>query len=130
MVAIATTLQSWANDECVPGRLSSQSSDHAWKKFANGDGLFYFGGSWLTADLKQIAGKNAGFFLLPRVIAGAPVTTTGSGGNPFAISAKSKNPDMLPHTSTTSAGRGPSSCTSRPATSPPRRSRAPPARGR
>jgi raffinose/stachyose/melibiose transport system substrate-binding protein len=94
MVTMATTLQSWFTDKYFPDDWSSQSSDDAWKKFANGDGLFYFGGSWLSADIQQIAGKNAGFFLLPRVSAGAPVTTTGSGGNPFAISAKSKNPDM------------------------------------
>lgn len=66
--------------------------DTAWADFAKGRAAFLPGGSWLGTDLAKTMGDDLKFMAPPPGLDGKP-TTTGGTGIPFAVPAKSKNPD-------------------------------------
>ena len=87
-----TIFQNWANSNYfTPSFLDLGYND--WVNgFAKGDALFIITGSWFNTQLQQSMGKNVGFFLPPRPKSGAAPVTTGSGGLPWAIPTKAKQP--------------------------------------
>ena len=91
-VAAATLLQSWAKDGYFTNGYAGLGYDPSWQSFGKGNGVFLITGSWETADLKKLLGKNVGFFLLPPS-KGKPLITLGGEGLPWSISSKSANPD-------------------------------------
>ena len=59
-----------------------------------GQGPFLIAGTWLTADLAEQMGDKVGFMLMPGADAGEPPVSLGGESLPFAITSKSKNPDV------------------------------------
>ncbi|WP_197683929.1 extracellular solute-binding protein [Allokutzneria albata] len=83
----ARLLLSWADNGYFPQGYAGIKSDDSWAAFARGEGLFHVSGTWLTADIQAAMGDKVGFQLPPGQ------TVTGGTGLPFAVSARSKNPD-------------------------------------
>jgi raffinose/stachyose/melibiose transport system substrate-binding protein len=91
-LAAATKLQEWVKEGAFTDGYAGLGYDPSWQQFGQGKGVFLISGSWLTADLKKALGDDVGFFLLPPA-QGKSLITLGGEGLPWAISAKSKNPD-------------------------------------
>ena len=89
----ATKLQEWAKKGYFKQDFNGTGYDPAWQQFAKGKGPFLIAGTWLTADLAEAMGDKVGFMLMPRRGAGDPVSLGGE-SLPFAITSKSKNPDV------------------------------------
>ena len=85
-------LQDWVKKGYFEKGTNGISYDDAWKQFAEGDGVFLIGGTWLNADLERAMGNGVGFFLAPGASPGQTATTA-SGGFPWGIPSKSKYPD-------------------------------------
>ncbi|MFE3448269.1 extracellular solute-binding protein [Nonomuraea sp. NPDC059194] len=85
----AQQLADWAGKGYFGKGFNGQGYDAAWQAFGKGEGVFLIGGTWLIADLEKVMGENLGFVLPP----GATPVATGGTGLPFAITAKSPNPD-------------------------------------
>ncbi|MFD1048901.1 extracellular solute-binding protein [Kibdelosporangium lantanae] len=81
----------WVDKGYLTTGFAGLKGDDSWAKFAAGEGVFHLDGTWITPDLKQAMGDNVGFTLPPEKDGQA--TVTGGTGLPWAISAKSKNPD-------------------------------------
>ena len=86
-------LVDWVKRATSPKASTAQGYDPPWQAFAKGQGVFLIGGTWLIADLEKAMGKNLGFMLPPGATPDAPPVATGGTGLPFAITAKSPNPD-------------------------------------
>ena len=91
-IAGAATLQKWAKSGSFTDGYAGLDYDAAWPDFGKGHGVFLITGSWLTTNLKEVLGKDVGFFLLPPP-AGKPLAALGGEGLPWGISSKSKNAD-------------------------------------
>ncbi|MEW1842820.1 extracellular solute-binding protein [Nonomuraea angiospora] len=89
----AEELVGWVDKGYFNKGFNGQGYDPAWQAFGKGEGVFLIGGTWLLADLQKALGKDLGFMLPPGTAAGAPPVATGGTGLPFAITAKSPNPD-------------------------------------
>ncbi|MER6000602.1 extracellular solute-binding protein [Nonomuraea angiospora] len=89
----AEELVGWVDKGYFNKGFNGQGYDPAWQAFGKGEGVFLIGGTWLLADLQKALGKDLGFMLPPGATAGAPPVATGGTGLPFAITAKSPNPD-------------------------------------
>ncbi|MGW0201319.1 extracellular solute-binding protein [Nonomuraea sp. NPDC003201] len=89
----AEELVGWVDKNYFNKGFNGQGYDPAWQAFGKGEGVFLIGGTWLLADLQKALGKDLGFMLPPGATAGAPPVATGGTGLPFAITAKSPNPD-------------------------------------
>ncbi|MBB5780621.1 ABC transporter substrate-binding protein [Nonomuraea jabiensis] len=89
----AEELVGWVDKGYFNKGFNGQGYDPAWQAFGKGEGVFLIGGTWLLADLQKALGKDLGFMLPPGAAAGAPPVATGGTGLPFAITAKSPNPD-------------------------------------
>lgn len=85
--AAAEQLVSWVDKGYFNKGFNGQGYDPAWQAFGKGEGVFLIGGSWLIADLAKVLKQDLGFVLPPGGVA------TGGTGLPFAITAKSPNPD-------------------------------------
>lgn len=85
----AEQLVGWVDQGYFNKGFNGQGYDPAWQAFGKGEGVFLIGGSWLLADLERPLGKDLGFILPP----GAAPVATGGTGLPFAVTAKSPNPD-------------------------------------
>ncbi|RZQ64010.1 extracellular solute-binding protein [Amycolatopsis suaedae] len=85
--AAARQLLDWSAKGYLTPGFAGLKNDDAWANFAKGQGVFHINGTWLTPDLKAAMGDSVGFLRPP----GEAVT--GGTGLPWAISAKSKNPD-------------------------------------
>lgn len=83
----AAQLVSWVDKGYFNKGFNGQGYDPAWQAFGKGEGVFLIGGSWLIADLAKVMKQDLGFMLPPGEAA------TGGTGLPFAITAKSPNPD-------------------------------------
>ncbi|MEU6783192.1 extracellular solute-binding protein [Nonomuraea angiospora] len=89
----AEELVGWVDKGYFNKGFNGQGYDPAWQAFGKGEGVFLIGGTWLLADLQKALGKDLGFMLPPGATADAPPVATGGTGLPFAITAKSANPD-------------------------------------
>ncbi|MEV0383628.1 extracellular solute-binding protein [Nonomuraea sp. NPDC050643] len=92
-VKAAEQLVGWVDQGYFNKGFNGQGYDAAWQAFGKGEGVFLIGGTWLLADLQKALGENLRFMLPPGATAGAPPVATGGTGLPFAITAKSPNPD-------------------------------------
>ncbi|TCO57205.1 extracellular solute-binding protein [Actinocrispum wychmicini] len=89
--AAARQVVDWVDKGYLTTGFAGLKGDDSWAKFGAGEGVFHLDGTWIVADLKQAMGDNVGFMLPPEKDGHA--TVTGGTGLPWAISAKSKNPD-------------------------------------
>ncbi|WP_433512069.1 extracellular solute-binding protein [Nonomuraea sp. CA-143628] len=89
----AQELVDWVDKGYFNKGFNGQGYDPAWQAFSKGTGVFLIGGTWLMADMEKVLGKNLGFILPPGATPDAPPVATGGTGLPFAITAKSPNPD-------------------------------------
>ena len=89
----AEQLVSWVDKGYFSKGFNGQGYDPAWQAFRDGEGVYLIAGTWLLADLHKTLGKDLGFVLPPGATAGAAPIATGGTGLPFAITAKSPNPD-------------------------------------
>lgn len=91
--AAATQLADWVGKGYFNDGPNGTDYDAAWQALTKNKGVFLIGGSWLAADLSAAMKDNVGFFAPPPP-SGKTVATTGGTGLPFAITSKSKNPDV------------------------------------
>jgi len=87
----ARALVDWVDKSYLTSGFAGLKGDDSWANFAKGDGLFHINGTWLTADLQAAMGDSVGFLLPPE--REGTMAVTGGTGIPWAVSAKSKNPD-------------------------------------
>lgn len=90
----ATKLQEWAKKGYFTPNFNGTGYDPAWQQFAKGKGPFLIAGTWLTSDLADNMGDKVGFMLMPPPDAGGTPVSLGGESLPFAITSKSKNPDV------------------------------------
>ena len=88
----AQTLTDWVDAGYVTPDFNGITPDDAWHAFAQGEGVFMLGGTWLIADLMSAMGDNVGFTVLLGADSDMPVATGGT-SLPFAITEASENPD-------------------------------------
>lgn len=93
-VAAARTLQEWAQKGYLTKGANGLGYDDAAKKFASGTGVYLITGTWEAAVLKKPMGDKLGLMLPPPAKAGGAPTTTGGESLAWAITSKSKNPDV------------------------------------
>lgn len=86
-------LVSWVERGYFAKGFNGQGYDAAWQAFGKGQGVFLIAGTWLLADLRKALGDDLGFMLPPGATEQAAPVATGGTGLPFAITAKSPNPD-------------------------------------
>ncbi|GAA3556242.1 extracellular solute-binding protein [Nonomuraea rosea] len=89
----AEQLAGWATKGYFNEGFNGQGYDPAWQAFGKGQGVFMIAGTWLLADLQKALGDDLGFMLPPGASADAAPVATGGTGLPFAVTAKSPNPD-------------------------------------
>jgi raffinose/stachyose/melibiose transport system substrate-binding protein len=92
--AAAEKLQKWAEAGYFTPDFNGTGYDPAWQRFAKGQGRYLIAGTWLTADLNEQMGEDAGFMLMPGEKEGADPVALGGESLPFAITSKSENPDV------------------------------------
>ncbi|SDK31086.1 extracellular solute-binding protein [Nonomuraea jiangxiensis] len=92
-VKAAEHLVGWVDKGYFNKGFNGQGYDAAWQAFGKGEGVFLIAGTWLLADLQQALGEDLGFILPPGATPDAAPVATGGTGLPFAITAKSPNPD-------------------------------------
>ncbi|MQA95445.1 MAG: extracellular solute-binding protein [Streptosporangiales bacterium] len=91
----ATTLKTWNDKGFLTKDANGVSYDDSWQDFADGEGVFVIAGTWLVPEFeKRGMGDKIGFMLPPPAQAGAASATTGGEGLPFAVTSKSKHPDV------------------------------------
>ena len=90
----AKKLQEWAKKGYFTPNFNGTGYDPAWQQFAKGKGPFLIAGTWLTADLADNMGDKVGFMLMPPADEGGPPVSLGGESLPFAVTSKSKNPDV------------------------------------
>ena len=88
----AQTLVDWVDAGYVTPDFNGITPDDAWQAFAQGEGVFMLGGTWLIADLMNAMGDNVGFTVLLGADSDIPIATGGT-SLPFAITEASENPD-------------------------------------
>jgi raffinose/stachyose/melibiose transport system substrate-binding protein len=91
-VAAAEAIVSWADSGYFADGYSGVDYDTAWQNFAQGDGVFFVGGTWLVADLTNAMGDEVGFVLTPAGSSGQNLVTGGI-SIPWAIPSNSDNQD-------------------------------------
>ncbi|MQA04156.1 MAG: extracellular solute-binding protein [Streptosporangiales bacterium] len=89
----AATMQDWAEKAYFSPGANGLSYDQAAADFAKGKGVFLLTGTWITADLAKVMGKNLGFMPPPPVQAGDPPFTTGGQGLSWAITSRAEHSD-------------------------------------
>lgn len=89
-IEAATELQTWVEEGYFNDGVNGADYDQVWQDFANGEGVYLIGGSWLAADLGEAMGDDVRFALPP---SDGP-TTTGGTGLPFAMTSAAKDPDV------------------------------------
>jgi raffinose/stachyose/melibiose transport system substrate-binding protein len=88
----AQTLVDWVDAGYVTPDFNGITYDDAWQAFAQEEGVFLFGGTWLLADLMNAMGDNVGFTVLLGAGSDMPVATGGT-SLPFAVTDASGNAD-------------------------------------
>lgn len=90
----ADTMSEWATKGYIDPAANGINNDDAIARFAGGTGAFFISGNWSLATLSEKMGDKAGFIAFPPAKAGDPARATGATTSPFAISSKSKYPDI------------------------------------
>jgi len=90
----AAKLQDWVKKGYFTPKFNGVGYDPAWAQFGKGAGPFLIGGTWLLRDLEDALGDKLGFMLMPPDQSGEPAQALGGESLPFAITSKSKNPDV------------------------------------
>jgi raffinose/stachyose/melibiose transport system substrate-binding protein len=90
----AETIQGWADNGYFTPDFNGTGYDPAWQQFTRGKGRFLIAGTWLTADLADAMGDQVGFMLMPPPEDRAAPVSLGGESLPFAITSKSRNPDV------------------------------------
>ena len=88
----AQTLTGWVDAGYITPEFNGISPDDAWQAFAQGEGVFMLGGTWLLADLTEAMGDDVGFTVLLGAGTDMPVATGGT-SLPFAVTEASENHD-------------------------------------
>jgi raffinose/stachyose/melibiose transport system substrate-binding protein len=89
----AGKLQQWAEAGYFTKNFNGVGYDPAYQQFAKGAGPYLIAGTWLLRDLTDLMGDKLGFMLVPGDEERAPQALGGE-SLPFAITAKSENPDV------------------------------------
>jgi len=89
----AAKLQEWAEAGYFTEDFNGVGYDPAYQQFADGAGPYLIAGTWLLRDLTDAMGDTLGFMLVPGQEEGQPQALGGE-SLPFAITAKSENPDV------------------------------------
>jgi len=89
----AAKLQEWAEAGYFTEDFNGVGYDPAYQQFADGAGPYLIAGTWLLRDLTDAMGDTLGFMLVPGQEEGQPQALGGE-SLPFAITAKSENPDI------------------------------------
>ena len=89
----ATTLRDWADKGYLGSGFNGQSKDQAVASFAAGKSLFLVDGTWQAAVVAPKMKDNVGFTALSPA-AGQPPLTQGGEGLAWAVTSKSKHPDV------------------------------------
>jgi len=89
----AAKLQEWAEAGYFTEDFNGVGYDPAYQQFADGAGPYLIAGTWLLRDLSDAMGDTLGFMLVPGQEQGQPQALGGE-SLPFAITAKSENPDV------------------------------------
>jgi raffinose/stachyose/melibiose transport system substrate-binding protein len=92
--AAAAKIREWVAKGYFNKNFNGTDYDPAWQAFAKGKSRYLIAGTWVTADLADQMGDNVGFMLMPGIDEGADPVALGGEGLPFAITSKSKNPDV------------------------------------
>jgi raffinose/stachyose/melibiose transport system substrate-binding protein len=90
----AKTIQGWADDGYFTPDFNGTGYDPAWQQFAKGKGRYVIAGTWITADLAEQMGDDAGFMLMPGAEEGADPVSLGGESLAFAVTSKSEHPDV------------------------------------
>jgi raffinose/stachyose/melibiose transport system substrate-binding protein len=90
----AAKLQEWVRKGYFTPNFNGTGYDPAWQQFAKGKGRFLIAGTWVVADLYQRMRDKVGFMVMPGKDAGAQPVSLGGESLPFAITSKSKHPDV------------------------------------
>jgi raffinose/stachyose/melibiose transport system substrate-binding protein len=90
----AAKLQDWVKNGYFTKNFNGVGYDPAWAQFGKGAGPFLIGGTWLLRDLEDALGDKLGFMLMPPDQSGQPAQALGGESLPFAITSKSKTPDV------------------------------------
>ncbi len=92
----ATKLADWAKLGYFPPTANGDKyNDSAGSVRQGRRAVFLIGGTWFAADLQKKMGDKVGFMLpLPASVGGAIVPDARRRGLPFAITSKSKHPDV------------------------------------
>ena len=90
----AKTIQGWADDGYFTPDFNGTGYDPAWQQFAKGKGRYVIAGTWITADLAEQMGDDAGFMLMPAAEEGADPVSLGGESLAFAVTSKSEHPDV------------------------------------
>jgi raffinose/stachyose/melibiose transport system substrate-binding protein len=90
----AEKIQGWADDGFFTPDFNGTGYDPAWQQFAKGKGRYLIAGTWVTADLADQMGSDAGFMLMPGAESGADPVALGGESLPFAVTSKSEHPDV------------------------------------
>ncbi|WP_067471855.1 extracellular solute-binding protein [Actinomadura hibisca] len=90
----AQKLADWSKQGYFNKDAAAVKWDDTPVNFAKGQGVFMFGGTWWAADLADRMKDRVGFLTPPPQQAGGAPATMGGESLPFAITAKSKHPDV------------------------------------
>ena len=93
-VQAAQKLADWAKQGYFTKNANAVKWDDTPVNFAKGEGVFMFGGTWWAPDLAERMKDKVGFMLPPPAQAGAPSATMGGESLPWAITSKSRHPDV------------------------------------
>jgi raffinose/stachyose/melibiose transport system substrate-binding protein len=88
----AQTLVDWVDAGYVTPDFNGITPDDAWQAFAQGEGVFMLGGTWLIAELMNQMGDDVGFTVLLGAGSDVPVGTGGT-SLPFAVTDATENSD-------------------------------------
>jgi raffinose/stachyose/melibiose transport system substrate-binding protein len=90
-----THFQGWGLNDYFEPEFNAVSYDDATARFGKGEGVFRPGGTWLTSNLGEALGSSVGFFPMPASATPLfPKPQIEGGGQLWAISGKSENPDV------------------------------------
>ncbi len=87
-------LQSWGQNDYFTPDFNAVDYNDAGARFIAGEGLYYPAGTWVTAPFVEAPDSNFGFFLPPPLKDDPDLRIEGGQGQFWAISGKSKNPDV------------------------------------
>jgi raffinose/stachyose/melibiose transport system substrate-binding protein len=88
----AQTLVDWVDAGYVTPEFNGITPDDAWQAFAQGEGVFMLGGTWLLADLMDAMDDDVGFTVLIAPGTDMPVATGGT-SLPFAVTDATEDAD-------------------------------------